>query len=549
MNRIGGAFLIFFLFLALPATAGIIQEPCIMVTVEQGDCLIAIGERYLENPEDWRKIARLNELKNPHLIYPGQTVLLPVALLRGEPIEGTVRFLRGDAEIQQQEGSDWRRLLLNDRIREGDKVKTGGDSTLEVQFENGDILNQRADTIVNVMRARKKGNVFFHQFFLKAGKTVTNIQKATGRESRFTIDTPAAVCAARGTEFRTSVDASEVTRSEVLDGMIDVEAVAQSITVVEGEGTLVKKGEPPQIPRKLLPPPEIAEKKTFYKKMPLEFGFREIKGAVSYRVVIARDREMRDVLGEQLIKPDALFSIARLDDDTYYVQSQSIDEEGLEGLSSSPEEVVVRVNPVPPYIQYPAEGAEYRETEMSFSWLNVKDAAAYHLQTAEDREFSAVVHDRRDIRDTGYRAGPFDYKSYYFRVRSIAEDGYEGEWSDTIHFAVIPPPPVPQMDRPAVGGKTISVRWPDLGAGYTYHFQMSGDTQFSSILVDDLIEEPSIILERPDRPGVYFVRTSSIDSRGYEGHFSEPQSFEIKRGLFLEFLGITGLLGLIFLLL
>ena len=48
------------------------------------------------------------------------------------------------------------------------------------------------------------------------------------------------------------------------------------------------------------------------------------------------------------------------------------------------------------------------------------------------------------------------------------------------------------------------------------------------------------------KPGTYYVRTSSVDSGGYEGSFSSPQSFEIKRGFFLEFLGLTGILGLIF---
>jgi hypothetical protein len=231
------------------------------------------------------------------------------------------------------------------------------------------------------------------------------------------------------------------------------------------------------------------------------------------------------------------------------LQTQSIDDEGLEGLSSAPVEVAVRVNPVPPYIQSPAHKGEYRETAVPCSWLNVKDAAAYHMQIAEDREFSVMVQDKTDIRNTAYKADTLDYRSYYFRVSSIAGDHYEGEWSDTIRFTIIPPPPAPQMDKPDIEGKEISIRWPDLGAGFTYHFQMSGDEKFSSVLVDDHLDKAAITLQRPDKAGVYYVRTSSIDSKGYEGSFSVPQSFEIKRGLFLEFLGITGVLGLLFLLL
>ncbi|MDQ7787643.1 MAG: FecR domain-containing protein [Thermodesulfovibrionales bacterium] len=541
--------LVFFFLAPFTLMAGSFQEPYSEVTVARGDSLIVICERYLENPGQWRKIAKINELKNPHLLYPGQTLLFPVALLKGEPSEGTVRFLRGDAEIREKEGHGWRKLLLNDRLQEGSTVRTGKASAVEVEFESGDSWAQRSDTVLGITNARKKGSFFFHHLFLETGKAITNIKKATGRESRFMIDTPSAVCAARGTEFRTSVDASEVTRLEVLEGMIDVEAASQSVTIAEGEGTLVKKGKAPQTPKKLLPPPQISEKQMIYKKMPLELAFRKIEGALSYRVVIARNREIRDVLSEQLFRPDALFSMVQLEDGTYYLQTQSIDDEGLEGLSSSPVEVVVRVNPVPPYIQFPADEGEYRETAVPCSWLSVKDAAAYHVQIAEDREFRAIVQDRSDIYNTAYKADTLDYRSYYFRVSSIAGDRYEGEWSDTIRFTVIPPPPVPQIDKPDIEGQEISIHWPNLGAGYTYRFQMSGDEKFSSVLVDDHIDKAGITLQKPDKAGVYYVRTSSIDSKGYEGSFSEPQSFEIKRGLFLEFLGITGVLGLLFLLL
>jgi hypothetical protein len=541
--------LLFFFLVPCPVIAGSFSEPQIEVTVTQGDCLIAICERYLEDTGQWRKIARINRLKNPDLIYPGQVLILPAKLLKGVPIEGTVKFIRGVAEVQVKEAAEWRTLLLNDRIQEGSTVKTGKESAIEVEFENGDSWTQRSETVLGLTNAREKGDFFFHQLFLRSGKAITDIKKATGRESRFEIDTPSAVCAARGTEFRTSVDADEITRSEVLQGMIDVEAVDQFVTVKEGEGTVVKKGEPPQVPKELLPPPQIVEKEVIYKKMPFELSFHKIEGAVAYRTVIARDREMREVLNEQVIKPDDRFSIKQLEDCTYYLQTQSMDDEGLEGLSSVPVEVIVRVNPVPPYIQIPVDRGEYRERTPLCKWLKVKDAVAYHLQIAEDKEFHTIVQDRTDIRDTETKTEALEYREYYFRVSSIAGDRYEGEWSDPIRFAIAPPPPVPQMDKPDIEGKEINIRWPDLGTGYMYHFQMSGEETFSSVLIDDRITKAGITLQKPQKPGVYYVRTSSIDSTGYEGSFSEPQSFEIKRGLFLEFLGLTGILGLIFLML
>lgn len=43
-------------------------------TVKSGDTLSAIGQRY---GVSWQKIAKVNKIKNPDLIYPGQTFVIP----------------------------------------------------------------------------------------------------------------------------------------------------------------------------------------------------------------------------------------------------------------------------------------------------------------------------------------------------------------------------------------------------------------------------------------------------------------------------------------
>lgn len=520
-------------------------NPYVEVTVAKGDYLIAICERYLANPRQWMRIAKINKLKHPDLILPGQMLIIPVELLRGTPIEGIVTFVRGNAEVREEEGAEWRKLFLNDRIVEGSTVRTQKESEVEIQFKNGDSWDQRSDSIARLTNARQKGDFDLHNLFLHIGKTITTIKKVTGRESRFEIDTPAAVCAARGTEFRTSVDEHEATRSEVLEGTVDIEAYAERVSVDEGEGLLVRKGEPPQKPRKLLTPPQILNPQAIYKRLPLQLAFQKVESAVSYRVVLARDREIRDVLKEMLIKPDDVFTVSQLDEGTYYLQTQSIDDMGLEGLSSEPVEIKIRINPVPPFIQTPVEGGEYREKTLLCKWLQVKDAVSYHLQIAEDAKFNTIVQDRSDIKDTEYKTEALDYKNYYFRVSSVAKDGFEGDWSDTIRFKITPPPPTPQVGKPEIAKKEIHIRWPDLGPRYTYHFQMSSDEAFSTTLVDEHIKEAEITIKTPKKPGIYYVRTSSIDSSGYEGSFSAPQSFEIKRGSLLKFLGLAGVLGVI----
>ncbi len=175
----------------------------------------------------------------------------------------------------------------------------------------------------------------------------------------------------------------------------------------------------------------------------------------------------------------------------------------------------------------------------------MSDAFRYHLQIAEDREFNRIVDEQKAIEGTGYKTQSLAYKTYYFRLSSIAGDGYEGVWSDPLSFTLVPPPPAPLLDQPQMEEKEIPMRWRSLGEGMSYHFQMAGDPDFRNILLDRTVDKAEIILEKPDKAGTYYVRISTIDATGYEGNFSPPQSFEIARKSRYGILGVVGALGVI----
>ncbi len=538
---------IFFLilFLLSPVYAYPEDDMNIELTVNSGDYLINICGKYLANPRHCEQVIKENRLENPDLIYPGQKIKIPVKLLKGLPADGFVTFVRGDVTVKQKEISEWEPLKINDVVREGSGIKTGKESAVEIVFEDKTSIFLRAATIINLSIARKGVLHFIREFFLGSGRTVTNFRGTTGQEQRFNIRTPSAVVAARGTEFRTSVDTDNSTRSEVLEGRIEVEAMKKKIEVERGEGTIVRIGEPPLAPRKLLSPPPPVNMEPLFKTLPIRLKFAEVEGASSYRIILSRDRGMKDVQKEGVIGKDALFEVTEIDDGNYYLQSTSIDSDGIEGLSLDPLQVNVRIHPVPPFINSPTDGSEYRQKTMKYSWLKVIDAASYHLQIAEDKDFSIVVADAK-IKETEYTVS-LEYKTYFFRLSSIATDGYEGMWSDVQSFVVLSPPPSPPLDKPTLGKNEITIRWHDLGSGYSYHFQMANDPGFNEIIVDKNIKTPFIVLQKPDKPGIFYVRTSSVGANDYEGSFSQPQSFEVKRKFPIGIVGIIGAVGIILL--
>jgi len=74
------------------------NDPMVQVTVEKGDCLIHICNKYLEKPSQWKKIAQINNLKNPDVILPRQSILIPASMMKGTPVAGTVTFFQGSAD-------------------------------------------------------------------------------------------------------------------------------------------------------------------------------------------------------------------------------------------------------------------------------------------------------------------------------------------------------------------------------------------------------------------------------------------------------------------
>jgi len=499
----------------------------IELTVTKGDSLYRICERLLENPEDWRWVAMVNRIRNPDMIFPGEELKIPTRLLKGVPVDGVVTFVKGDACVFIDETEGWRQLDLHDRIAQGSRLRTGEDGSIEITFEDSFSVLLRPESTVEVTAARRKGALYLlYRLFLKAGKTISKLQEVTGTESRHEIQTPSSVAAARGTEFRTAVDAAGTTRLEVLAGEVDVEAARKDVRIKAGEGTLVEKGRAPVAPRKLLPAP-VVDVEPLYRSLPLAFRFALVPGAVSYRAMLARDNAMKDVVREKVIRPDDAFEIIGIQDGTYFLQGCAIDEVGLEGVAPAPVEVHVRINPLPPFIESPADGSDHRTGSVLLKWMKVSQASQYRVQVAGDPDFTAVLDDTSDISGLFHRTGELEYGTYFFRVSSIASDGYQGIWSDALCFNVVPPPPAPPLEKPQLDDDTLRIRWRDLGAGIRYHFQMAGDEAFTRILKDETLPRPEIVLTRPDDVGTYYVRTSAIDADGYEGAFSEPQSFEI----------------------
>lgn len=500
------------------------------IFVTRGDTLINICRDYLDDIEEWPEVAAINALKNPHLIHPGQRILIPVGLLKGVPAEGVVSYVQGTAEVRSAEGDDWRPVRPGEIVRERDTIRTGGDSGLEISFEDGSAIFLRPDSVLSLTKVRKRSlTEMIHEFFLEAGRMVSHIKRTTGREPRFRIQTPSAAAAVRGTDFRIGLDRRDDTRVEVLKGRVSAMAKRRKVLLDEGEGTLVRRGREPMSALRLLTSPALLQPEPLYRRLPIELGFSRVSHAVAYVVALSRDAAGKELIREWTVRPSEVLKIEDLADGAYHMRARSVDRFGLEGPASEDCPIMVRTNPIPPFLQNPIHGQEYKTVTMDFQWLKVPDAAHYDFQIAEDPDFAKVVEEQSRFHATEYKKKGLLPQTYYFRIRSVADDGYIGIWSDPLRFSLLPPPPTPASEPPSLANKEIQMRWKSVGEGFRYHFQMSRDPEFGEALLDETVTDARISIKKPKKPGTYFVRVSAINLEGFEGSFSTPQSFTIRR--------------------
>jgi hypothetical protein len=530
------------------STSPYAKSDLIQFTAAKGDYLINICKKYLDSENRWQEVARINRLKDPRKLQPGMKIAIPIAYLKGTPLEGKVTFVQGDAKAQPGGQESWVSLKLGDMVAQKSNLKTGTESALEITFEDGSSFFLRSDTQMGILKAQRVlSSQLVRDLYLGTGRVLTTVKEATGEAPRFKVRTPSAIASVRGTEFRVAVDEAQKTYTEVMKSLVTVDAARASVDLAQGEGTVVKKGEPPLPPRKLLPPPAPADLRDIFNSAPV-IRFSAVEGAEAYRIMAAKDKEGKQLLRDKIIKSGDKITLTGLADGSYYLLTQSIDPIGLEGLSSEAYPFRIRLNPLPPITQTPRDGAKLKGTSAQFQWLSVSDAVRYRVQIAEDREFATVLLDKADLKEATFKTGTLAYKPYFFRVSSIATDDYQGGWSDPLAFTLSAMAPTPSMDQPALSKDEINLKSRSLGEGYTYHFQIAKDKEFKQLIADSKTEKPEITIKKPKDTGTYYVRTAAVDRDGDAGEFSPPQSFEIKERFPYEWVGGFLGVGLLFIL-
>jgi len=294
----------------------------VKVEVRQGDTLHAFASKYLKDPSQWPEIYKLNKdtIKDPHRIFPGQIIKIPVEMLKDKV--GDLTKIKKDVKVKKREGGGWSDGKYNDRLFPEDGIMTGRQSEARVDFLVGSTLKVYENSLIYLKPSKQKTAV---ASLLEGG---LNVKEAK-------IITPSAeVVPAVNSEYDVAVDKEKTTKVRVTKGEVDVKAQGKTVTVIRGFRTIVEMNKPPQSPVALPLDGEEA------------LEFKDDLAAVqniSFRFQVAEDKTFNKPVKEE--KTDDL-SLNYIKEDLkpgqYYWRVAIIDKDGFQGEYSRPRAFVVR---------------------------------------------------------------------------------------------------------------------------------------------------------------------------------------------------------------
>lgn len=218
-------------------------------------------------------------------------------------------------------------------------------------------------------------------------------------------------------------------------------------------------------------------------------------------------------------------------------QPEEIIPESTEGT------VTVDIEPSVPELVSPMQGAEQVPTETELIWNESLHSDMYHLQLANDPDFSQIHLDADSLMDTSHEVHDLDHETtYYWRVRG-RNDGGPGPFSDHFIFTTeMDFPGAPELvsptneDPPFSEPDTITFTWTSSEPNVlSYELDISMEESLDQVLlsfenltdttysVSDLWD----VLPELDNDLTLYWRVRAVNDRG-SGPFSETGSFGLR---------------------
>ncbi len=522
-------FLVFTLFLtcSLILLPQVNADELISVHVKKGTNLIHLARDYCTSRTAWKEIAQANQLKEPYIIQENSTLLIPLRLLLTEGLSAQVAYVSGSVELLETSGHR-RTLKSGEHIYTGQSVVTGSDGYIQLIFPDKKFTRIEPDSQLTITYLFKLlDGAVKAELYLEQGRLVHNVKKKLKKSDSFNTRTAVSITGIRGTEFRMKMEDDSTNVVETLRGLVQLKnSDSQQVLLKKGEGSRVKQGES-IAPPKPLPsspvPPQLAD---VYRTLPISIKLPAMQDVKYIRLRVAKDTEGNRSVIEQLAAPDEELLIMSLEDGKYSAFFTAVNHEGFESPAAQPVSLTVRTVPAAPVISSPKNAYTSWDEKLEMRWLRSDQAEKYHTELAKDEHFNDIIENL--VTDNpAYLTPRLEQGTYYFRVKAIAADGFNSNYSQHVQFSKVAQPAMGKVEGSTTEG--IHLQWPVIMKNCTYDMQIAKDIHFADIFTSEAaLTENSFTLDSYVAHGTYYVRIRATLENGLQSQWAPAQKLYIK---------------------
>ncbi len=379
------------------------------VIVQEGETLRSIARREFGKSGLSALLASFNGMKESDQVFPGQTIRIPLFT----PVErqfATVIFAKGEVTRNNEQ------LKRDDKVYLFELIKTGDNGFASLQFASGSVVNLQPKTHAKVERINclETDDSCLIVLDSAQGEVSSDVNRRDGQPTEFTITTPYASAAVRGTLFEMNAVDTQLLVG-VTEGEVVLNSASTDVPVEQGFGTIATAGAPPLEPIALLPAPVFR-----YIPTRAAQGDRVSWWALSdveqYLINLSSDEDGQEVVANYS-ETQGLIAIDDIDAGEYFISVRGIDSNGLKGFKSPTKLTIAAiddsVNPV--------------NTEVSRSGneflIRIIDppetAPGYEIQVSTNAEFTDPLS--IDISNPGTAIFRLESDKIFARARVLLE--------------------------------------------------------------------------------------------------------------------------------
>ena len=490
--------------------------------VKKGDSLWTIADRYLIHDSYVRRLQKYNNLANPLVLQPGQIIKAPVEWLGNLPGSAKVQSVSGSVEvINNNNKTD---IDIDYELKANDRLITSDNGSIQIQFSDKSTLKVFSNTslVFKTIKQSHDGSVINVRIDVEQGRVNVNVNPNKDPGHRLEIESPSAVTAVRGTEFRIGVDAeSDDTVAEVLQGRITVSAVGQAVAVEKLFGTKAEKGSRPMRPVKLLQGPQVAPLPIIETKV-VALNWQALEGAKNYRVRVSTKEDFSDIFYDELVTANQADDIFFAEDGEFYASVRAVDKNDIEGIDSV-FNFKVNARPEPPLIISPKENETNFNLLPEFAWTTPAEGVEkLRFQLTKQPDFSKIIVDQTFVSRDGFEMqNPLAEGRYFWRIANIDSDG-QGPYSKAFTFIIKPQPEIATELVDSESGSQVSLNFSKDPSVSRYRVQVARDADFDKLLFDDWVDGEKFAFDT-EGAGSYYIRLGVEDKATDTINYADAQ--------------------------